>query len=640
MRHLLITLLGLLLSSTFMVAQNNVQVTPDSIKFKEGENVKAYIRWDGTDLRIENDEIGDSDIVIDAENDLFLFTNDAFRMIIDKAGDVGIGGVVNPEHKLEVQGDGLYRFNSNGTNPTLELNETEGNDFSRLRMNNATDDAFWDIAGRTGTTPRFNFFYNNGTGGSNIMSIDGENKRVGIGISTPEAVLDVRGGNALFSDGIGIGDTDLPQADEGVRVEGKTDGLSLWNGSASTYISWYNVAGGVNASRRASLFYQPINGPKLQLQTYASGQDISLVSGGDILFRNGTGLSPSISMFLKNNGDLGLGTTNPDGKMEIFHNSVADNPHLYLYENEDDFARLFFANNQTTGAYFSLVGNPKASDPRFIIAYNDGTTSSASGKLIVTDTKTKVEGDLEYTGSLIGPSDIRLKKNIKNLDGASVLEQILQLQPKTYLFNTDKYSYISLAKGKQFGFISQEVEQIFPNLVHTDVHTYEVTKEKGEVTTEEVEIKGLDYISFVPLLTKAIQEQQTQIEDLKASNETLKATNEALMDRLARIEALLTDAPNESRTERIVVTDAKLAQNAPNPFSENTMISYSIPNNVKNALLQITDANGSILKTIEIESRGNGQVELQANTLSAGHYSYSLILDGKVLETKQMLLTK
>ena len=74
-----------------MQAQNNIQVTPDSIKFKEGDDVKAYIRWDGTDMRIENDEAGDSDIVMDAENDIFLLSDDRIRMFIEKDGDIGMG---------------------------------------------------------------------------------------------------------------------------------------------------------------------------------------------------------------------------------------------------------------------------------------------------------------------------------------------------------------------------------------------------------------------------------------------------------------------------------------------------------------------------------------------------------------------
>jgi hypothetical protein len=52
------------------------------------------------------------------------------------------------------------------------------------------------------------------------------------------------------------------------------------------------------------------------------------------------------------------------------------------------------------------------------------------------------------------------------------------------------------------------------------------------------------------------------------------------------------------------------------------------------------DQNGRIIKTIPIQATGDGQVTLQANLLSAGTYSYALILDGQVMETKQMVLTK
>ena len=56
-----------------------------------------------------------------------------------------------------------------------------------------------------------------------------------------------------------------------------------------------------------------------------------------------------------------------------------------------------------------------------------------------------------------------------------------------------------------YGFISQDVEKLFPDIV------------------EDFEgIKMLAYTNFIPLLTKAIQEQQHQIEDLKKGNELLK----------------------------------------------------------------------------------------------------------------------
>ena len=84
---------------------------------------------------------------------------------------------------------------------------------------------------------------------------------------------------------------------------------------------------------------------------------------------------------------------------------------------------------------------------------------------------------------------------------------------------------------------------------------------------------------------------------------------------------------------------AQIYQNQPNPFSNQTMISYFIPNEVQTAYLQIQDVNGQLIKHIEIDHRGNGQIELTTALLSKGSYSYTLIIDGQILGTKQMILT-
>ena len=70
------------------------------------------------------------------------------------------------------------------------------------------------------------------------------------------------------------------------------------------------------------------------------------------------------------------------------------------------------------------------------------------------------------------------------------------------------------------------------------------------------------------------------------------------------------------------------------------LISDLNPEAVKKAELHITHTNGTMLKTIPIAARGEGQTVLEAQALSVGTYVYSLVLDGKVLESKQMILTK
>jgi hypothetical protein len=68
---------------------------------------------------------------------------------------------------------------------------------------------------------------------------------------------------------------------------------------------------------------------------------------------------------------------------------------------------------------------------------------------------------------------------------------------------------------KQLGVIAQEVEKIFPGLVEDTPDRDEKGKKLGTTT------KSVKMSVFVPILIKAIQEQQTQIEELKLQVATL-----------------------------------------------------------------------------------------------------------------------
>ena len=134
-------------------------------------------------------------------------------------------------------------------------------------------------------------------------------------------------------------------------------------------------------------------------------------------------------------------------------------------------------------------------------------------------------GNLTYTGNLTGPSDAKLKENVQSLTGA--LDRVLQLNPKTYNFKTTEYKKMNLAEGLQMGFIAQEVQAVFPELVHNNVCVIP-NKPGDKEAVETIEYIAIDYISFVPILTKAIKEQQSEIEALETENEALKSR----LDRL------------------------------------------------------------------------------------------------------------
>ena len=94
-------------------------------------------------------------------------------------------------------------------------------------------------------------------------------------------------------------------------------------------------------------------------------------------------------------------------------------------------------------------------------------------------------------GSYHQSSDRRLKKNISELPG--ILDKVMKLKPSTYQYTSNDDS-----SPRSMGFIAQDVEKFFPEMVST----------KGEY-------KGISYAQFGVIAIKAIQEQQLIIEDLK-----------------------------------------------------------------------------------------------------------------------------
>jgi hypothetical protein len=103
--------------------------------------------------------------------------------------------------------------------------------------------------------------------------------------------------------------------------------------------------------------------------------------------------------------------------------------------------------------------------------------------------KLEVLGNVKATAFLYS-SDFNLKKNIKPLENQ--LPKVLALQPVLYDWKSNNESDV--------GFIAQDVEKIFPEVVHTN---------------ENTNLKSIDYAKLTVFLLGAIKEQQKEIEQLK-----------------------------------------------------------------------------------------------------------------------------
>ncbi len=138
------------------------------------------------------------------------------------------------------------------------------------------------------------------------------------------------------------------------------------------------------------------------------------------------------------------------------------------------------------------------------------------------------DGNGVYTGTWSKTSDLKLKKDLKPIDNS--LSKIIQLSPKSYKYKTKEFSFMNLPEGTQFGFVAQEIEKVFPELVTTVSHP----KNKGKEVEME-EYKAVNYIGLIPMYAAAIQEQQQQINNLKKENAALKQQLTEINETLKKI---------------------------------------------------------------------------------------------------------
>jgi hypothetical protein len=252
------------------------------------------------------------------------------------------------------------------------------------------------------------------------------------------------------------------------------------------------------------------------------------------------------------------------------------------------------------------------------------------------------------TGTAIGgiwtPSDQRFKKQVKGLDNS--LDILMKLRPTEYLYDTKNPYGIPFTDKRQYGFIAQELETVLPELVRENLKTE--TKDKdGKVLTQSTAYKTVNYDGIIPFVVKGVQEQQAEIESqstalstLKTELENQKKLNQELLDRMGKLEQLLLqNAAPTVRQEVSIGNPASIVlnQNVPNPFAEKTLISYVIPRDAKTAQIHFLNNQGASIKVVELTERGKGELLVYAEDLSTGIYTYTLVVDGNVMDSKKML---
>ena len=258
----------------------------------------------------------------------------------------------------------------------------------------------------------------------------------------------------------------------------------------------------------------------------------------------------------------------------------------------------------------------------------DAITISSTGKVGIGVSNPQflldVNGAIQVVATTY-QSDERLKENITNLTGA--LPALFALRGVTYNLKAKEIkpasenkadtsiTQSSLAtddidtKRLHMGFLAQEMREVFPQLVYED--------DNGMLS--------VDYVSLIPVLVEAIKEQQIKIDALSA-----QLTSQGNTFKSAEVST--SNVGSDGLT-------ATLTQNAPNPFNVSTLIAYYIPANTQNAMINIYNMNGLQIKSIAISQTGKGDITIRSSELQPGMYFYTLVANGKEVDTKRMILT-
>lgn len=334
-------------------------------------------------------------------------------------------------------------------------------------------------------------------------------------------------------------------------------------------------------------------------------------------------------------GKVGIGVSNPAERLHVNGFMLMGPKPGGTYADGIKFTRS--ANYPTNPAEWGID-----TDKGFNIWKPHPSVNSGNFKIFIADTtgyvgintgspsyRLDVNGTLHCVG-FTNSSDERLKSNVADIQNS--LDIVLQLNPKIYdltiPINDQSSSSKFLSEGggypgqerevlkDQTGFLAQEIRKSLPHLVSEDNQGY----------------LSLNYIGLIPYLVDAIKEQNKQIEALQEQIQECCSVY-ATDDMKARSGGVETDASVNSADY------ASLEQNTPNPFHQQTVIAYTIPENCRNSSIHIYNLNGAELRSYAISQKGRGSITVDAGSLKAGMYLYTLICDGKEVATKKMILT-
>jgi hypothetical protein len=522
----------------------NVSVAK-SISFRSDNSNRINLEVSGT----ESGSNAGADLFIRTYSDAGALLNTPLKIVRSTsysyfATNVIVGGTA-ASRKLQVNtsGNDGIRISTSGDNPTLDLMQTAAANAGARNWRIVTNWEGWgtfDVQSGTTNTedPATTRFSISGTTGNatfqNVLRIGsvGEDYVYITGGSGLGSLIQLRTATAGIINTRLSGNLDnYVNASTGNFGVGKTNpGFKLdvdsgTSGSVANFNSNRTGGGGIILMNNSAARLYMGNANWLGISgesTSSTAISIASAENSAIIFATNAAISPVERLRIANGGDLytyqntflgntGTGSTTP-------------NTHTFYSSGYFQSSYMVQVNHKGTGPSYTYMHD-------WFFSGASGSWSSGTGQqfLRCRDDQNRLiiyeSGNVQnYNNSYGSLSDIKIKENI--VDATPKLDKLMQVRIVNYNKIGDD--------TKQIGVIAQELEQIFPSMIEEfeDTKDIEVEKvdEEGNIVLDEngnpimeskleflgTKTKSVKYSVFVPMLIKAMQEQQAQIEELKA----------------------------------------------------------------------------------------------------------------------------